>query len=135
MLTQKQEAFCVAYIETGNGSEAYRKTYNAKAMAAKTVNEKASRLLAMGKVRARLDELRKPAAESAQITLTSHLLRLEELSVAAEQAGQYSAAISAEVSRGKAAGLYVEKLEHSGEIKTPELKLVLHGTRTPPTAD
>ena len=28
-LTQKQENFCLAYIETGNASEAYRKAYNA----------------------------------------------------------------------------------------------------------
>lgn len=27
------------------------------------------------------------------------------------------------------------KLEHSGEIRQPELKLVLHGTKPPPTAD
>lgn len=32
-------------------------------------------------------------------------------------------------------GMLTDKVEHSGEIKTPELKLVLHGTRTPPAAD
>lgn len=28
-----------------------------------------------------------------------------------------------------------QEIEHGGEIKTPELKLVLHGTRTPPATD
>ncbi|SQE31532.1 Terminase small subunit [Mannheimia haemolytica] len=29
-LTPKQEAFCLAYIETGNASEAYRQAYEPK---------------------------------------------------------------------------------------------------------
>jgi len=32
-------------------------------------------------------------------------------------------------------GAFKEKVEHSGEIKTPELKLVLHGTKPSPAAD
>lgn len=32
-------------------------------------------------------------------------------------------------------GAFRERVEHSGEIKTPELKLVLHGTRPTPAAD
>ncbi len=32
-------------------------------------------------------------------------------------------------------GMLTDKVEHSGEIKTPELKLVLHGTRASPAAD
>lgn len=118
-LTPKQEVFCLAYIEGGNSSDAYRKAYNAGKMTAKTINEKASRLLAEGKVRARVEELRKPVVEAAQITLAGHLERLEALSVAAEQAGQYSAAITAEVSRGKASGLYVDKLTVGGDDKNP----------------
>lgn len=124
-LTAKQEAFALAYMETGNASEAYRKTYSSESMTSKTVNEKASRLLAMGKVRARLEELRKPVVEAAQITLAGHLVRLEALSIAAEQAGQYSAAISAEVSRGKASGLYVEKVEHGGAIDIRKIERVV----------
>ena len=51
-LTPKQEAFVLAYVKTGNASEAYRQVYDTNA-SAKTINEKASRLLAEGKVRAR----------------------------------------------------------------------------------
>ena len=116
-LTQKQENFCAAYIETGNASEAYRKAYNAEKMKPETVNNKAHALLKKGEIRARLEELRKPATESAQITLSQHLSKLEELRDEARAEGRYSAAIAAEIARGKAAGLYVERSQIAGEIR------------------
>jgi len=116
MLTTKQEAFCLAYIESGNATDAYRKAGYSPGMAQKTAMEAASRLLKNGKIVARLDELRKPAADAAQLTLQGHLERLERLSEAAEKEGKYSAAVAAEVARGKVSGFYVEKVEHSGAI-------------------
>jgi phage terminase small subunit len=41
MLTQRQEKFCLAYIETGNASESYRRAYNAENMKPVTINRKA----------------------------------------------------------------------------------------------
>ena len=61
-LTPKQEAFVLAYVKTGNASEAYREAYNTKA-SAKTIHEKASRVLAEGKVRARFEVLRGKVSE------------------------------------------------------------------------
>ena len=116
-LTQKQENFCLAYLETGNASEAYRRAYNTVGASEKTIWEKASRLLKEGKVRARLEELRTPATESAQITLSQHLSKLEELRELAKEEGKYGPAIQAEIARGKAAGLYVERSHIDGEIK------------------
>ena len=110
-LTIKQETFCQKYVETGNASEAYRHAYDAGGMKPASVNRKAKELLDNGKIAARLEELRAPAAQAAQITLESHLRRLEELSAAAQQAGQMAAAITAEIARGKAAGVHVEKSE------------------------
>lgn len=115
-MTQKQENFCAAYIETGNASEAYRKAYNADGMKPETVNRKAKELLDNGKITARLEELRKPVAESAQITLSQHLSKLEELRELAKEEGKYGPAIQAEIARGKAAGLYVERSHIDGEI-------------------
>lgn len=112
-LTQKQENFCLAYIESGNASEAYRSAYKADRMKSATINRKAAELMDNGKITARLEQLRKPVRERAQITLESHLERLNHLSLMAEQAEQYSAAIKAEESRGKVAGLYVEKVDHT----------------------
>ncbi len=57
-LTPKQESFCMAYLETGNASEAYRQAYSAEKMTPKTVNETASKLLASPKVSARVEELK-----------------------------------------------------------------------------
>ena len=117
-LTSKQEMFCLAYIETNNASEAYRRSYNADKMKPETINRKAAELMNNGKITARLEQLREPVRERAQITLESHLERLNHLSLMAEQAEQYSAAIKAEESRGKVAGLYVEKIDHTSSDKS-----------------
>lgn len=112
-LTAKQEAFCLAYIETNNASEAYRRAYNSKNMKPETINKRSSELIQDGAITGRLEQLRAPVRDRAQITLESHLERLNHLSLMAEQAEQYSAAIKAEESRGKVAGLYVEKVDHT----------------------
>ena len=44
-LTPKQENFCLAYLETGNASEAYRRAYAAGKMKSETVHRKAFDLL------------------------------------------------------------------------------------------
>lgn len=117
-LTPKQEKFCVIYLETGNASEAYRAAYSAAGMKPGTVNRKAKELIDNGKITARLDELRRPAIEAAQMTVEGHLKRLKDLSDAAEKAGQFSAAIKAEENRGKVAGFYVERKEvRVGELE------------------
>lgn len=70
MLTAKQEKFVQGIIEGKSQADAYRSAYNAKKMADKTVWEKASKLMADGKVRARLQEIRDdlmtPSIMSAQ---------------------------------------------------------------------
>jgi phage terminase small subunit len=114
-LTPKQESFCLAFMETGNASEAYRRSYNAAKMKPEVVNINAFRLTENTKIALRLAELRKPAVERAQVTLEGHLNDLKALRDAAVGEGQYSAAISAEVSRGKVSGLYVDKHELTGK--------------------
>jgi phage terminase small subunit len=115
MLTPKQESFCLAYIETGNASEAYRRSYDCKKMKPESINRKAKELFDNGKIAARVEELRAPVRQRAQITLEQHLTDLQRLRDLAEGEGKYSAAVAAEVSRGKASGLYVEKVEHTGK--------------------
>ena len=53
-LTPKQEAFCLAYIETGNASEAYRRAYDAEKMKPPVINVKACQLLAEDKIAVRV---------------------------------------------------------------------------------
>lgn len=113
ILTPQQEAFCLAMVDplTKNASDAYRKAYNCAAWKPATVNRRAFDMMEDGKILARIKELRDAAAAPVKLDLTSHLQRLDDLSHKAEEAEQYSAAISAEISRGKAAGLYTEKIE------------------------
>ena len=116
-LTQKQENFCLAYIETGNASEAYRKAYNAAGSSEKSVWELASKMLDNPKVISRLEALREQAARRVLLTLERHLEELAALRDEARAEGRYSAAIAAEIARGKAAGLYVEQSRTEGEIR------------------
>lgn len=117
-LTPKRESFAQAVASGMTQAGAYRSAFNTSNMKAKTVQEKASRLMSDDKVKARVAELRDAVAEKTQITLESHLKRLADLSEAAEGEGQFSAAIAAEIARGKASGVAVEKSEtkHTGGI-------------------
>ena len=75
-LTPKQEAFCLAYLETGNASEAYRRSYNAENMKPETVTKRASELLANGDIAGRLTELNAAAVSAAVMTRQEALERL-----------------------------------------------------------
>lgn len=67
-LTQKQESFALAYIETGNASEAYRRAYDAGRMKPETINKRASELLADGAVTGRIGDLRLAASDKAVVS-------------------------------------------------------------------
>jgi hypothetical protein len=114
-LTAKQEAFAQAVATGKTQADAYRTAYNAGNMKPPTVQKRASELMSCGEVSGRVAELRKPVVAAAQITLSSHLERLKALSESAEASNQFSASIAAEVARGKASGLYVDKMEHTGK--------------------
>ncbi|MEN9885518.1 MAG: Burkholderia phage vB BmuP [Pseudomonadota bacterium] len=118
-LTPKQEAFALAYIQTGNASEAYRLAYDTSKMTEKSVNENASKLLKHAKVAPRIAELRAPAVEKAGLTLEKHLDDLLRLRNMAVKDAKWTAAIQAEIARGKAAGLYVERTELTGKDGAP----------------
>lgn len=64
-----------------------------------------------GKVTARIDEIRKPIVKESQLTLKQHLANLLELRELAVKSAAWSAAVAAEMGRGKAAGLHVNKLD------------------------
>jgi phage terminase small subunit len=110
-LTQKQEAFCIEVASGVHQNQAYKTVYSTQSNTDKTIGEKASRFMADPKIKARIAELRKPVIEKMQITLESHLAELARLRSVAEEKGQINAAITAETNRGKASGLYVDKVE------------------------
>lgn len=116
-LTPKQEAFANAIVTGVSQSDAYREAFNVGPKTKpETVNQAASRLMADSNIAARVAELREPIAKKAQITLESHLDDLLRLRNMATKAMQYSAAITAEVARGKAAGVVTDKLLLSGTL-------------------
>jgi phage terminase small subunit len=78
-LTPKQEAFCLAYVQTGNASEAYRRTYDvAEETKPETIWSEASRLVADPKVSARIMELQERAREIALVSVGSLTDELEK---------------------------------------------------------
>lgn len=78
-LTPKQEAFCLAYVQTGNASEAYRRSYNvAEETKPETIWSEASRLVADPKVSARIMELQERAREIALVSVGSLTDELEK---------------------------------------------------------
>lgn len=115
-LTAKQEAFAAALATGVSQAEAYRTAFPSSVKwADKVVWNKASILAAHGGVRVRLAELQAEAAAKAVYTLADHLKRLDDLSRAAEKAAEFTAAVKAEESRGKAAGFYPTKVELTGK--------------------
>lgn len=116
-LTQKQFAFCAAYVETQSPSEAYKRAYNAAKMKASTIYQRSNDLMNDPAIQAGIAELRRPVAEAAKITLESYLAELYELRQAALERGQISAAVQATVARGKAAGVAIDRAQIEANIK------------------
>ncbi|WP_060443877.1 terminase small subunit [Serratia marcescens] len=115
-LTIKQEAFCQAYIETGNASEAYRSSYAAENMKPDAVHVQASKLLDNPKVALRVAELRGEIKERHSVTVDSLLAELEEARQAAltAETPQSSAAVAATLGKAKLTGLDKQIIEHTG---------------------
>ncbi len=111
-LTPKQEAFALAYLETGNASEAYRRSYGAENMSPESIWTEACLLLQHPKVSQRLVGLQKKAEAKALLSLEEHMSELQTLRELAKQSAQLSAAIKAEELRGKLRRFYVEQVEH-----------------------
>jgi phage terminase small subunit len=116
VLTPKQEQFAQSFILHGNATKAYREVYKPKTDNKASHNRRAAELMGNSKVTARIAELRKPAADTVILTLAEHLAELAEIRDLAKAEKQFSAASSAELSRGKAAGLYVEKKHITGAM-------------------
>lgn len=102
-LTAKQEGFALAYVETGNASEAYRRSYEVGGdTKPETVWSEASRLLADPKVSARVKELQADARCIAMVSVGTLTAELEEARVKAMAEGKgASAAVSAIMGKAK----------------------------------
>lgn len=120
-LTPKQEVFAQSIVSGMNQSDAYRSAYNVKpGTKPVSVNVAASKLMADPNIALMVAELREPVVKKAQMTLESHLDDLLRLRNMAAKDNQFSAAITAEVARGKAAGIHVERTEVTGKDGGPQ---------------
>lgn len=109
-MTPKQEAFCQAYIETGNASEAYRRAYpGSDKWKPEALWVKASQLLAKDKVRLRIAELQEVAAEKHEVTVESVAAKLELAYKAAAKFKQSGGMVQAQLGIAKLYGLIVDK--------------------------
>jgi len=118
-LTIKQENFCLAYIQTGNASQAYRIAYNAEKMKPASINRKAAFTLDQGKIRARLEELHSEERERHAVTVESLTKELKNIMKAAFDAGQFSASNQSAMGMAKLHGLLIEKKELTGKDGGP----------------
>jgi phage terminase small subunit len=120
-LTPKQEAFALAYVETGNASEAYRRAYNAGNMKPETVNRRAKEALKHGPIAARIKELQAATFERHEITVDDILRELEEARkmAATLDRPQVSAMVAASMGKAKILGFEVNRTEVTGKDGAP----------------
>ena len=104
-LTVKQEKFCMAFVETGDQSEAYRRAYDAENMSPTNINSKAYLLKANGYIAARIDELMAELQQRHRKTMDDLLDDLEEARTLAAQTSQPSSMIAATMGSAKLLGL------------------------------
>jgi len=94
-LTTKQEKFCKSFIETGNATEAYRRSYDCKNSNGATINRNAVALLENTKIATRVGELQLNLQKKFEVTVESLSKELDEDRQLARSLGQPGAAISA----------------------------------------
>ena len=103
----------MAYVETGNASEAYRRSYNAEKMKPETVNRNAKALMDNNKVATRVQELRAAHVERHEITVDDLIRELEEarsIAMAGERQ-QPAAMVAATMGKAKILGLVQDKVD------------------------
>lgn len=116
-LTPKQENFAQLYIELGNASEAYRRSYDVKKAKGATVNRSAKALLDDPKIAARITQLQAGLQERHEITVDSQVSKLEAI-YRCHWTSSFSAgaAVNAVMGQAKLAGLIVDKTKVDAKV-------------------
>lgn len=104
-LTIKQENFCLAYVETGNASEAYRRAYDIGDMLPQSINRLAKDLLDNIKITSRIAELRSTVMERHKITVDDLLAELDEARAMGKATGKAAPMVAATMGKAKLLGL------------------------------
>ena len=117
--TDKMELFCLAYVETGNASEAYRRSYNTTNMAEKTAQREGYNTLQKPQVQVRIEELRNQVMDRHEITVDTLLLELEQARRLALETKKAAAAVTATMGKAKLLGLDKQIVELTGKDGAP----------------
>lgn len=106
----------MAYVETGNASEAYRRAFDASKMKAASIAVNASKLLADAKVALRVKELQAKAVKRHEITVDDLIRELEEARKVAsnQEKPQAAAMVAATMGKAKLLGMLTDKTELTG---------------------
>ena len=114
MLTAKQESFC-GFIASGQPAiDAYRQAYRDGKPT--TISSSANKLLRLPHIATKIDSLKAETASASSWDRVKFVGMLWQRSQAASQAGQHSASIRALELIGRACGLLVDRVEHSGSV-------------------
>ena len=105
-LTRQQESVCFFFVEMKDATEAYRMAFHAQEMPPAKVKLNAAELMNTAGITNKIKELQEEAAGEAKATLADHLNVLQELRDQAWKEGNLTAAVQAEIARGKASGLF-----------------------------
>jgi hypothetical protein len=132
-LTLKQEAFAMAYVESGNASEAYRTAYDVNENTRdNSINVEASKLRHTPKITLRIRELQELAQVRHSITIHTLTDELEKARKTAQEAGQASAMVAATMGKAKLHGLLTDKAEiTSPDVSMKPTTIVLVGEPVP----
>lgn len=135
-LTPKQEAFALAYVETGNAAEAYRRAYDVKAATThSSIYVAASRMLDNPKIILRVEELQAQAVELCLYTVKDAFTEYEVARNLALEESNPSAAVAAV--KGKVALFGLEaparsKHEHTSPDGSMSPKSSIDLSKAPP---
>lgn len=114
-MNAKQATFVREYLVDLNATQAaVRAGYSRR-----TAEQQGHRLLRNAGVKAAVAEGIAARAARVEVKADSVLRDVERLSLKAEAAGEYSAALRGRELQGKHLGLWVDKVEHSGSVARP----------------
>lgn len=134
-LTQKQENFCLLFVESGHAADAFQEAYQCNGNRA-TVMRDAHRLLSNPRVQARIEELRAAASARAEINTADVIRELWDNAMKAKQAtpvkdkdgvpiGEFQANLAASNQALKLVGDHLGAFERkdNGQTESPLAKL------------
>ena len=127
-LTDKETKFINELLKPDvSQREAYKRSYNAENMSDATIDVKACNLLKKDKIRVRYEQMRQRLEQKAQeeglLSATDVLKGIADLYYR-NKGEDDKVALDALKTYGKHHALFTDKVEHSGEIKLPQIKIV-----------